>query len=906
MKNNIIKRILGVFILLIIITLHSNVFASEECPSDGYYYNANYDTVGKFGFKLEFVNSYDEYGTKMHRFKFIRSSSQCSEVPFDVYIDKTDPNAEDTYIGEITCSPMEIVVPDYDLEYNGLLPVKTLNLFFKSKVKFNDGELTGICADGSLAQNPTLSASVSSHSNVLGTVSNITINQTNKIDCSTMSFAAGSFEAKFCNAKSKAGSNDSVPSSLHTFKCSDEITDKILDPDKLKGEDYYVNKNYLYHSEEKTLNGDDYIFHYNSSQCGGDSGVSTTPGPSCTITCEEAVEAEYGPPVASKAGMCFEYKVRVTSRTNCYMTAISEPPSAEYTCCTPVPKCTSSSGKSYKQGGPNEDFDKCVKKCDGGKYSKSCSNKCYKEVYGDVIPGAKTNGYGEFYIASKMNQASSSTYTIASSEYFCYEDGALTWHGEGGGTSQYYANHSWGTGSKYIDGNNGIPRGDYGNGNICHDECHWEGCGAGTYLCPADNAQSDYEHNMETYNALIADCNGQSSCSTETATVSISVDYYDKKQQKHTIEFPYSRGKDSVTHNEGGSVNVPTDDDSILLPDDPNEGEGLLGCYKPGAPDTDSNLYRLTWSFPGTWINNKSGEISYTKQTGSCDSAGANCSWRNMKQKFCLPNNTGRVNADWWNAYYSKVIDEKNIETSTDVSEVKNTCLKSSSTVKTIINPGSATSPDEYNIHAITEKFGYFSWNIQMDCFYATNPTPLVSTDQNIKEEDVPEECKTAPDNYRIRSIDLENVFPATDGSETIDPGSYGRLPGHNWTKYSNPSAKDASYNNPNYFKSTSDPISYLSKIQADSEAIYDDKNIEYEFQISPKDIREIRKDFVGNGSSNNSFANFDEKEFYMDNNGVARYYSSDIRRYAKHINNNKNGGLACNNMQSYGSDACE
>lgn len=897
MKINNFKRILGVFILLIVVIFSRSVDAEYEVA------NEDYPITAKFGISLNATNGLNDYN---QNFKLAMSNCDPSvnlKVSYvrRISIANNIINYDDIVdVGTLSCNnpSLEINVTKEDLYY-AYSSTPGLIVILKS-----DGPYDGYAyVEGDISAGPVPSSTISSFTNKLGEVSEITIDQTNKINCSTMSFSPTSFEGKFCNAKNKAGGNDPVPSSAHLFKCSDEITDKILDPNNLKGDDYYVNKNYLYHTAEETLSGDEYIYHYNSSQC-GDSGQSSAPGPTCTITCEEAVEAEYGPPVASKAGMCFEYKVRVTSRTNCYMSAISEPPSAEYSCCTPVPNCTSSSGESYKQGGPNEDFDKCVKKCDGGKYSSSCSNKCYKEIYGDVIPGAKTNGYGQFYIASKMsNIGANSSISYATSEYFCYEGGELTWHGEGGGTSQYYKNHNWGSGSNYIDSptNDGIPRGNYGNGNICHDECHWEGCGEGMYLCPADNAESDYEHNMEVYNALIADCNGKSSCSTTTAVVTINVDYYDRSNQKHNIEFPYSRGKDSVSRNEGGTVTLPSDEDSILLPDDPEDGEGILGCYKPGASET--NLYRLTWSFPGTWINNKSGEISYTKQ-GTCDEvAGATCSWRNMKQKFCLPNNTGRVNANWWNAYYKKVMDNKNIDSSLEESEVIDKCV-GGSRHQTILEPGSSTSPEEYNIHAKAVNFGYYDWNIQMDCFYATNPTPLVKTTDN--DSNTSDECKTAPDNYRIRSIDLENVFPAKDGSETTDPSSYGRLPGHNWTKYSNPSAKDASYNNPNYFKSTSDPISYLSKIQADPEAIYDGKNIEYEFQISPKDIREIRKDFVGNGSSNNSFANFDEKEFYMDNNGVARYYSSDIRRYAKHINNNKNGGLSCNNMQSYSSDACE
>lgn len=41
------------------------------------------------------------------------------------------------------------------------------------------------------------------------------------------------------------------------------------------------------------------------------------------------------------------------------------------------------SGQIPSDGGPEEDFDVCVNKCDGGTYTQGCINSCYKEVYGE-------------------------------------------------------------------------------------------------------------------------------------------------------------------------------------------------------------------------------------------------------------------------------------------------------------------------------------------------------------------------------------------------------------------------------------------------------------------------------------------------------------------------------------------
>lgn len=101
---------------------------------------------------------------------------------------------------------------------------------------------------------------------------------------------------------------------------------------------------------------------------------------SCTKTCEEIVKVEYGPPIQVDAGMCFEYRFKVSSIVNC----TSEPKGdakapkkpSSYKICKLKPVCSHGS-----QAGPNEQFESCVESCDGGEYTEACSNKCYNQVY---------------------------------------------------------------------------------------------------------------------------------------------------------------------------------------------------------------------------------------------------------------------------------------------------------------------------------------------------------------------------------------------------------------------------------------------------------------------------------------------------------------------------------------------
>ena len=103
----------------------------------------------------------------------------------------------------------------------------------------------------------------------------------------------------------------------------------------------------------------------------------------CETTCKETVKVQYGPPVATKAGMCFEYKVKVQSKVACKSTWKGGAKPQKQKLCNIYPVCNSSK-TFYDQAGPDEEFDSCIDKCDNGKYSQNCINKCYKSVYENV------------------------------------------------------------------------------------------------------------------------------------------------------------------------------------------------------------------------------------------------------------------------------------------------------------------------------------------------------------------------------------------------------------------------------------------------------------------------------------------------------------------------------------------
>ena len=121
----------------------------------------------------------------------------------------------------------------------------------------------------------------------------------------------------------------------------------------------------------------------------------------CNTYCYEHLTVSYDPPVASKAGICFPYKVTVKSKTECGVNVnedILESLDTK-TMCSPIPICENKENKT--QAGPTDDFDECVNQCDNGQYSQKCINKCYNKVYKEK--SSSNNSNNEKENASKMN-----------------------------------------------------------------------------------------------------------------------------------------------------------------------------------------------------------------------------------------------------------------------------------------------------------------------------------------------------------------------------------------------------------------------------------------------------------------------------------------------------------------------
>lgn len=702
----------------------------------------------------------------------------------------------------------------------------------------------------------------------------------------------------------KGEEDDDKKYKYSTFKCDYK---KVYTSEQLKS-NYYVNKKYLYGSGVHTLTSNKaYAYHYSP-------GVPTKGDtPSCKVECEEAVVVEYGPPIASKAGLCFEYKIKVTSRVSCNMSEKPVTPKVLKSYCTPTPWCTNAAGTyTVNQGGPNEEFDSCIQSCDGGKYTDKCSQKCYKEVYGNSSGSASkvsvSRGYKIEKLADKVETTinTSPAACAADSSYggCYYKDGStIKWYGVKSGKSKFFSHGSdrFVPGRWYVTGgwapgagrasyavfqDDGFKRHIYTGGEYCHDSCWWSGCSGDVYLNPGQSAL-DQKENKAIYKEIVSKCKAAASCNTSTAEFTISVDYLHKNSEGKTeqikINFPYStpnsKDKDELT-SRGEGVEKPNNtsskENSTIL--------GYGGCYKSKE---EKNWYQTEWSFPGSWINNKTGEVSYAKKD-------ADSGWKAMTDKFCIPLDAMDVNQDWWNYYYAKTMNLKG--TSVGSSSFEDKC-KSYSTTNSIISPATKDTikVDKWNITGKAIHFGYFKWNLQFKCFYALNSNPT-NMKTSSATKDVINYCVNKEPKYRIRSVDLNNMFPATDGSTTPAPSKSGRTPGFNWTDYAD-NGKNSNY--------LSYPSKYMEQVQSKGYSIYSKNYLDYQFELTPEILRKMRQTTKKNDANYTEFSGTSA----IGKDGVIHYTSKRIRSGAlgsakSKIPRQGSTAISCNNMINHENDS--
>lgn len=663
-----------------------------------------------------------------------------------------------------------------------------------------------------------------------------------------------------------------------SLKCKPEIKNYTDNSDN-----YYRSDNTSYYYASQTTNTGSVQYEYNYAP-GNTKKVTQT---ACKRTCEEAVKVEYGMPVASKAGLCFEYTVKVTSYVTCQTTDVADPPQdpSGTNYCNPAPKCISESGVLRKkpQAGPTDDFDDCINTCDGGKYSEKCSLKCYKQVYGIDLAKKLNLNYEDNMMQKMASTIDTGSYSVAdclknaeaAGETGCYSKNGSTikWHSiyntsrqisydkralgrwylvaeknSGYNLSNISTSCNSSNSKCYVVDGNGFYRRNYESG-LCTDICSWQNnCGSESYLNSFD-AQTDYENNIAEYEKAMLACEAAASCSTSTAEFVIKASYNKKDGNivKEVQEVFPTSPPETLRSNAGDNPSFKSNTPIL----------DWNGCYRD---ENAKNTYMTEWGFPGTWIHNKTGEISYKGNPGE--------GYYFESGKFCTPLNALSVNTKWWE--YAET-----------------NCLTATPT------------PEQWNIEASTENFGYFGWNFKISCFYAlrnevcnTKINGCCSTDVSCKPGDPASKCDpvcNTPDcptedkeptviNYRIRSIDLENPFPYSGTGVTENK----RKIGFNWTSAAK-NTKNSGY--------TSDPEALITAIENSADTIYNQEP-DYSFELTPENLKRIRK--YNNDKDYTKYGKDSESNTIL-KNGI-NAYKSDFIRNSEYVTNRKTGTIGVNN----------
>ena len=736
-----------------------------------------------------------------------------------------------------------------------------------------------------------------------------TAGQTGKIDCSvTYNPTTQSFNYNFCKDKAAAAAygaahGESFPLQFTTanntyaklaaaknFKSA--VIKYQCDPfgplDKTKDStDYYVNKDYLWGTIDYIVEAGPYIYNYGGQDEDGNGKNPKKENVSCTVKCEEVVSTEYGAPIASKAGLCIEYKVKVTSRVNCYVVKPPELPKTDRGYCTPAPGCDHGNGYVDPGAGPEQDFEACIERCDGGKYTDKCSKKCYNEVYGSTKTG-KTSleiGYDNRVTPTLLSNTvprveGNTCQDPLYGRYYYYPNRGIIWNPENM-LGRWYC-------PRLNEFRYPCVKSDAEGGGIasvcgCSARCMWVGCGGNTYLNPGESKRDD-EKNIKIYNDILKQCEAYTKCSTTQAEFSFDVSYeYEGGKEAKTIYYPYTSNNDSHAKD---TIKYTRETASVACTSGNANTTILLsnGCYTCANGNStnetefvSNHWYQTEWSFPGTWLHIKTGEISYEPVNKP--------GWRQRKRKYCIPLNAKDVNEKWWNSYYiNRYFNQQNLSyfvPSYSKCEVTSCDSKFTEADKKTI---------DYNINAHTRKFGLLEWDIDISCFYALNSHfPKHDGGSSCTVKDV--KCLEEINAKKIRSVELTNLFPAEDGSTLSTPNAMGRTPGFNWSAYATNILKDQDF--------TSRPENYAKWVQKKGYNVYSDEYLDYEFDLTKDVIRRIKKqgdnftEFAGDAIVN-SVVNYRSNLFRGDN---AIVHSDKIPSVT---------ALKCNNIKNYRSDECD
>lgn len=650
----------------------------------------------------------------------------------------------------------------------------------------------------------------------------------------------------------------------------------------------------------------------------------------CIVTCQEQIQVTYDPPVATKAGLCFQYKVTVKSKVTCKTEKNGDikwptPPET----CDFSPICSGNAQET--QAGPIEEFDSCIQNCDGGKYSQTCINSCYKKVYENKDSNAQKTSSSTTKTSNNTTSLQNNSESIlklesTNDEYHNIEgcktnaeikknastcaqkfyelkqkdprghyekDNSTTWYthiwkkdSNVAGTtldpstddwiesikrsSPYYFRdyatslktiqsfygvnnglNGYGEARKYIIDNGGVKR-QRTNSYKCYEVC-------GFISNSSDNCVSNNEALVTYYSRIydlietsLSQCTSKAECKEGEATFDMSVDNkaITADDQKDN---PSEWSAKNKTNNDAQTCYNPTGDIKMFIPLGANidleNNNNIYGTNCSINPNNGINgkcygkdnkkywqHYKTTITFPGTWIDLKTGRRYYHNDSNNTSTL------REKPNYYCVGYNYKPVNEQWWDWKINQNADPDKLS--------------------------SVTKKITYNIFAEFKDFGKYNWGFSdekqaIKCFYALSNKVTTCTGENCNPSCTGDECYTTIDNVRLRPVDQSDLFAGRTGNQI----------GFNWTSAAQDEVAEKA-SNENAKSYGIDPGEYAKELQKEAKAgknsVYSGE-VDYSLHLTKENIKSIRSYVKTNGYT--SYQGKGGNKIYKEVPGIDLYY---------------------------------
>lgn len=524
------------------------------------------------------------------------------------------------------------------------------------------------------------------------------------------------------------------------------------------------------------------------------------------LVCTETYTAQGDTPKLVKAGDGFSYLANYSVTRTCNITQINRPtkkPQCQYSI-SHICSWVNNDGSigTGQHAGPTEEFDNCIYSCDGGKYSQSCINSCYSQVYSNNRDTSFTDKFISSDKRLKVEFTASQTFTSPNTNELCQTE-----------------NGSW---------VNGVTR--YCEHGVCDQTCISPYCQNRQASCTftsfkqpsgcSDDAEGEYQAALNASEAELNRFKAKQSELVPTGNYTYQItDSYLKTEGGQPYVF-------TVNSKDNPAVNVSSSQQTL------SASSGSLPLGNSGGRSVSYNPSMtvkadIKVNLPLSYIDKVNGDAVYKTTAEAKQAYRAN----NIYNRLDLVSDFDI--AKYYNQnerkYYTSIWSDNINVIMTDE---KIQLLRTS----------------DYNITVKSSNVGGGSFSSNIDCYYGVYNN-FYCQDPN----DCPSDLDATGIQWIYRVIDLEDVFPNN------------RNPRWNWTgtlnRSNNTFTGAARFANATYLKYNIDPIALTEDIESKGYTIYDVKTdpseVDYEFVLTTENLRNIRAynkgvyDYNGDGYHN-------------------------------------------------------